>query len=242
MKRSTIVLSAVIICVLSITSILLVVYQPWNLNKVKINFVKEEIKSYPGQKTWLLAEIYTKKQIIFDQQIQVSIDQSVDSDLAIWSTTGLKTVEIFLYPNDTHIDLDITVSLKVNDGRSILEETAIIDVVNWSSSYSDEIREMKSTFTDFLIENYSSFNIAENKSMEFMGNIPQILIVEHYLFRSDSWELELSRHVMLTPYDWVRVYLRARNSIQPCWAGTITSWGSGNHTIYEMNPPESIFR
>ena len=242
MKKSIIIISAIIFSALSITSILLAVYQPWNLNKVEISFVKDEIKSYPSQKAWLLAEINTKKQTISDQQIMVSTDIIVEYDTVIWSDTGMKTVEIFLYPNETHLDFDITVTLKVNNGRSIIEETAIVDVVNWSSSFSDEIIQMKNTFTNFLIENYSSFIVAENSSMEFMGNAPQILIVEHYLFRSDSWELELSRHVMLVPDDWVRVYLRARNSIQPCWAGTITSWGSGNHTIFEINPPESIYR
>jgi len=242
MNRNTIVISAIIISVLSLTSILLVVYQPWNLNKLEINFVKDEIKSCPGQKTWLVAEINTKKQSITDQQIKFSTDQQIDSNLKIWSETNLKIVEIFLYPNENHLDLDITVALKVNDGKSIIQELAVVDVVNWSSSFSNEIKQMKNTFTNFLIENYSSFTIAENESLDFMGNIPQILIVEHYLFCSDSWELELSRHVMLTPYDWVRVYLRARNSIQPCWVGMITSWDSGNHTIIEMNPPENIFR
>jgi hypothetical protein len=39
---------------------------------------------------------------------------------------------------------------------------------------------------------------------------PHILIVSHYLYFSDEWEIHLHWHVMIPPYDWTKIELRRR--------------------------------
>ncbi|MFW9999286.1 MAG: hypothetical protein ACFE88_04150 [Candidatus Hermodarchaeota archaeon] len=101
---------------------------------------------------------------------------------------------------------------------------------------------MRDAFVSYLSINHPHFEINENTSWDGFGNSPQILIVEHFLFKSAFWEMELARHVMIAPYDGVTICLRPRFSLFPNWSGTINSWSSGNHIIIEIEPPDKIFR
>jgi hypothetical protein len=101
---------------------------------------------------------------------------------------------------------------------------------------------MRDAFVSYFSSNKSSFGINETTIWDGFDNAPQILIVEHYLFRSEFWEMALSRHVMIAPHDWVRVYVRPRNQTAPIWSGIIESWSSGNYNVSEIDPPSSIYR
>jgi hypothetical protein len=39
---------------------------------------------------------------------------------------------------------------------------------------------------------------------------PRILVVMHYMFYSENWEMYVTWHVMIPPYDWTKIYLRPR--------------------------------
>lgn len=52
---------------------------------------------------------------------------------------------------------------------------------------------------------------------------PHILVVPHYLFLSDDWELHLTWHVMIAPDDWSRITLRPRGSLAATEAFEIPS-------------------
>ena len=46
---------------------------------------------------------------------------------------------------------------------------------------------------------------------EWMGTMPApVLVVAHYLYFSDEWEMHVEWHVMIAPYDWTRIELRRR--------------------------------
>ncbi len=53
---------------------------------------------------------------------------------------------------------------------------------------------------------------------------PQWLVVSHYLFFSEAWELHLEWHVMIAPHDWAKIDLRKRfEEIRPSSAYEISS-------------------
>lgn len=69
-----------------------------------------------------------------------------------------------------------------------------------------------------------------------------VLIVNHYLFFSDEWELELSWHVMIPPDDWARISLRHRwTESHPSLAFEIPSV-SGGLEPREIDPPDDVWR
>jgi hypothetical protein len=64
----------------------------------------------------------------------------------------------------------------------------------------------------------------------------------HYLFFSDEWEMHVAWHIMIPPYDWVRIDLRRRYvETAPSRAFEISSRSSGAEPI-EIAPPDSMWR
>lgn len=71
---------------------------------------------------------------------------------------------------------------------------------------------------------------------------PHILVVSHYLFFSAEWEIGLTWHVMIPPYDWARIYLRPRDSLSPTMGFEISSVSAPDAVPVEMEPPAEIDR
>ncbi|NHJ41108.1 MAG: hypothetical protein FK731_13840 [Asgard group archaeon] len=245
MEKRNEVASIIIISGLVLTSVIILgVFKPWNANNSDlITFIPDEMFTYPEHTAWLLAEV-DMPNVDSNLKIELDTNSSIEYDLKYWGKYfDSNLIEIFLYPNQTHLDYTIEVSLTISGSEiGITRNSAIVKVVNWTSSVTSEIIEMRDRFVEYLEENCTSFQINESTSWESFGTTPMILIVEHYLFKSEYWEMEVSRHVMIQPHDWVKVYLRPRRSTSPVWCGIITSWGSGNYTIDEIEPPEQIFR
>jgi hypothetical protein len=56
----------------------------------------------------------------------------------------------------------------------------------------------------------------------------------HYMFLSEDWEMYVTWHVMISPYDWARIYLRERyNQTTPTYAFEISS-------IQKQTQPQAI--
>jgi hypothetical protein len=69
-----------------------------------------------------------------------------------------------------------------------------------------------------------------------------VLVVNHYLYFSEEWELGLEWHVMIPPSDWARIYLRHRRSeTQPSLAFEISSFSAGDEP-QQIVAPDSVWR
>jgi hypothetical protein len=175
--------------------------------------------------------------------LSIITNRSIKIDYEIWDNTPLrKIIEIFIYPNITHLDSYIQLEVNASSTNISRLEYALVHVINWTPNLSPLIESMRDVFVNYLNVSHPNFKINETVIWDGFGNSPQILIVEHYLFKSTFWEMELARHVTIAPHDWVRIYLRPRNSLFPNWSGIIESWSSGNHTVIEIEPPNEIFR
>lgn len=68
-----------------------------------------------------------------------------------------------------------------------------------------------------------------------------VLVVSHYLYFSDEWEVGLDWHVMVAPDDWTRIYLRERwTEVRPSMAFEIPSFAGGLEPR-EIAPPERVW-
>ncbi|NHK31179.1 MAG: hypothetical protein FK730_07495 [Asgard group archaeon] len=245
-KKTNVTFTIIVLVIVLISVIAISILQPWNDQQNDddiITFTPTEMLSHPGHTAWLLAEV-DMPNVDSNLQIEIETNSSIEYEIKYWGKLfDSNLIEIFLYPNQSHLDYTIEVSVTVSGSEiGITRNSAYIKVVDWTSTVTAEIIEMQERFIEYLEENCSSFQINESTNWEAFGNAPMILIVEHYLFKSEYWEMELSRHVMIQPHDWVKIYLRPRRSSLPCWSGIINSWGSGNHTIEEIEPPEEIYR
>ena len=75
--------------------------------------------------------------------------------------------------------------------------------------------EMRDRFIPWLAENQPELGIDETTVWEGTIVKPHWLVVSHYLFFSDEWELHVFWHIMIAPDDWARIELRRRFEEMP---------------------------
>ena len=63
-----------------------------------------------------------------------------------------------------------------------------------------------------------------------------------YTFFSEEWEMGVSKHVMIPPDDWAKIYLRHRfTEASPSYAFKISSL-EAKEEPYAIDPPQSVWR
>lgn len=226
--------------ILFISSIALGVVIPLTRPKINVTFHPSDMISYPGHTAWLLADVQSEEPI----DIEVGTNVEVQVEWKTWSTCASSyLVEIFLKPNSQHVDNEIRVNLLAStESRRFSIGSCTIDVINWTSCAMDSSVVIRDHFLQYIESNTTFSNINSSTEWNFCGSPAQILIVEHCLFQSEFWEIEISRHVMISPHDWAQTYIRPRNQTSPIWSAKIDSWSLDNSSIYEIDSPSEIFR
>jgi hypothetical protein len=73
-----------------------------------------------------------------------------------------------------------------------------------------------------------------------------LLVVTHYAWFTDAYEINLAWHIMVAPDDWAELSLRPRGALTPTKAYRLSSWstalGGGPYTVTEIPPPETVTR
>lgn len=73
-----------------------------------------------------------------------------------------------------------------------------------------------------------------------------LLVVSHYAWFTDEFEIGLAWHIMVAPDDWAELTMRPRDELQPTRAFRLDSWSTalagGAATIAEIEPPPEVMR
>ena len=121
-----------------------------------------------------------------------------------------EVAEVIIIPDQTSTNKLLTLTI-TGDRRGFMQnETVVIEVIDWEDDLSEIAAEMRDKFVPWLASNHPELGI--NGETDWVGTIvnPGILVVMHYLFFSDEWEMYVTWHVMMPPYDWTKIYLRSR--------------------------------
>ena len=222
-KRILIIgISSILVASSSISGIGLIIYIS---NSIELKFVPNHIKSFPNNMAWLLVDIRQRNYYpLPNLEIEITPNESIVMEFQIWNNIYYeKVIDVFLYPNNTHLNKEIEIRVGLSNDQESFNKFGYINIVNWTGANITQVEPMRDVFTSYLALNYPNFGIDENTTWIGYVNAPMTLVVEHFLFISEKWELELSKHVMIPPYDWVQVYIRPRSQISSIWAGRIDS-------------------
>ena len=141
-----------------------------------------------------------------------------------------------------------TVTLNIRATRAGSEETATVSLDVYAGRGSeDELGETAAAYRDLFIPwlSESQPELGITAETEWTSAIvrPHFEVVMYYLFFSDQWEMGVSWHVMIPPYDWSRIYLRHRfTETNPSLAFEIASTSDEGQEPSEIEPPESLWR
>jgi len=146
------------------------------------------------------------------------------------------------------VDEELETAVNVTGERGSVEQTAsrAVVVMPWEDELGPMAADLLEVFTEWLAESHPELEIGPER--EFDGNVvaPRLLVVSHYLFADEEYELGLSWHVTIQPHDWAELYIRPRDALTPTKAFRVSSWSAalegGEVEFTEVSPPEEVVR
>jgi hypothetical protein len=73
-----------------------------------------------------------------------------------------------------------------------------------------------------------------------------LLVVTHYAWFTDEYEIGLAWHIMVAPDDWSDIYFRPRGALRPTAAYRLSSWSTalagGSYTVTPTTLPTEVMR
>jgi len=136
-----------------------------------------------------------------------------------------KVAEVIVIPTQTDVEEAFTVTITGKRSGLTQTKTVTIQVILGEDGTGSYAAEMRALFIPWLATNHPELGITTET--EWTGTIvnPQVLVVMHYIFYSDDWEMYLEWHAgTIPPHDWTRIYLRRRFiELRPIYAFEISS-------------------
>ncbi len=153
-----------------------------------------------------------------------------------------QVAEVIVVPKAESIGKTVDVIIEGKRGAVTESRTMTFEVIEGEDDRKERAEEILMPFITFLSETYPEYNITEDTKWTGTMVSPQWLVVSHYLFFSEEWELHLEWHVMVAPHDWARIDLRHRSDeIEPSAAFEISSVSLGTKPI-PIEVPAEIWR
>lgn len=138
-----------------------------------------------------------------------------------------EVAEIFVTAEPTTTDRPITIEVTATREEEVKTASWETTVFAFEDDREPYARELLALFRAWLAENEPGLGITP--TTEFAGALisPELLVVSHYCFVSDEWELQVAWHIMVPPDDWAEITLRPRNQLSPTVAFRMASQAAG---------------
>ncbi len=161
--------------------------------------------------------------IVADEPLHAAVDRPV---------LGLSQLvaEITFCP-DTAATIGIHhVTVTACHGDSTHELPLEVNLVPYSAADTTYPVVKRNEFLGWLAIEYPQYAAVLSQSWSTYATHPGILVVEHWTFLSETWEMRLCYHVTIPPYNWSMLMLRRRGEYDPVFAAKRESDG----TLYEI--------
>lgn len=181
--------------------------------------------SIPGQSIHYLVTVQDEEK---DDAVTISAT-ALGASVQILQNELLEgqVAEVIVVPDTDSTGKKIEVLIEGKRGSIKEEITRSFEVIEGEDDRKEKAVELLAPFIAYLEEAHPELNITSDTKWEGTMVSPQWLVVSHYLFFSEEWELHLEWHVMIPPSDWVRIDLRHRSDeTQPSLAFEISSLAS----------------
>jgi hypothetical protein len=143
---------------------------------------------------------------------------------------------------------DVAGELTIIAKRGSVSQTASRQVIVVPGEDDREVtaRGLLALFAAWLEREHPDLGIKPDTTFDGVMVGPRLLVVSHYQFTNDAYELGLSWHIMIPPDDWSELYLRPRNELSPTRAFRMSSWNTaiegGQVDFTEVSPPAEVVR
>jgi len=148
-----------------------------------------------------------------------------------------QVAEVTIVPTEADVGKNVSVTIQgEKDGLKKIK-TVTFEVMaeeDREETLGPEAASIRNNFTQWLLTHHPELGITNETAWTGTVVNPRVLVVMHYMFLSENWEMYVTWHVMIPPYDWARIYMRQRyNQTAPTYAFEISS-------IQEQAQPQAI--
>lgn len=153
-----------------------------------------------------------------------------------------EVAEVVVMPAEASIGKAVQVTITGSRGIRTDKKVVSFNVVEGEDDRQEYAKELLDRFVSWLVTNHPELGIHEGTAWDATMVSPVWLVVSHYLFFSEEWEVHLSWHVMVPPHDWAKIDLRHRlTELQPSYAFEISSVNATSDPV-PIEPPETVWR
>lgn len=153
-----------------------------------------------------------------------------------------EVAEVVVIPAPASIGQIIEVTITGTRGSASDEKIASFEVAEGEDDRQEYATELLDEFVSWLATNHPELGITADTTWNGTMVSPVWLVVSHYLFFSEEWELHIEWHIMVPPYDWAKIDLRRRfDELAPSYAFEISSVDAASEPV-PMEVPETVWR
>lgn len=138
------------------------------------------------------------------------------------------------------VEVPIRITLTRGDATETTE--VAINASRGGDTLLDAATPLRDRFVAWLATEHPDLGITADTEWTPTIVQPHILVVSHYLFFSEQWEMGLMWHIMIAPHDWSRIYLRPRGEMAPTHAFEIPSVSDPASEIRAIEVPAAVDR
>ena len=210
----------------------------------KINVLPEQLKgmSIVGQQIVYLITI-TEEGGTSKTPVEISAKaESAAINIIRKSIIAGQIAEVVVVPDNTSVGKTVELTITGSRDEFVEKKVLTFDVIEGTDDRKEYALEQQAKFSKWLAEKHPELGITS--ATEWTGTMvsPQWLVVSHYLFFSDEWEMHVEWHIMIPPSDWVRIDLRHRfDESKPSYAFEISS-REGKSEPKPIDVPDTIWR
>jgi hypothetical protein len=239
----------VIVAIVALASLQLACGEPDENSAVHINVIPEgrtedqdPFYSIAGQHFVFLVTITDEGE---ESELPVTISgEAPGAEVVIYHEDIFagEVAEVVVTPAQASVGKTVTVTITGNRGSATDEKIVSFEVAEGEDDRQEYAGELLDKFVPWLAENHPQLGITVDTAWNGTMVSPVWLIVSHYLFFSEEWELHLEWHVMVPPHDWARIDLRHRfDDLAPSYAFEISSLDAASEPV-AMEVPETVWR
>jgi len=209
-----------------------------------INVIPEQLNgdSIAGQYCVFLVTITDEGQ---EGQLPVRISATAPgSEVVIYQQDIVEgeVAEVVVIPTQASIGKTIKVTITGNRGSSTDKKVVSFEVAEGEDDRQEYAGELLDRFVPWLATNHPELGITDDTAWNGTMISPIWLVVSHYLFFSEEWEVHISWHIMVPPYDWAKIDLRHRfDELEPSYAFEIASLNATSEPV-PTELPETVWR
>ena len=150
--------------------------------------------------------------------------------------------EVVVIPKPASVGQIIEVTITGTRGTATDEKVVSFEVAEGEDDRQEYATELLDRFVSWLATNHPELGITVDTVWNGTMVSPVWLVVSHYLFFSEEWELHIDWHIMVPPYDWARIDLRHRfDELEPSYAFEISSVDATSEPV-AIEVPETVWR